>query len=145
MTTDRDDEKIMIIKRETMSAFKRIDEKIDDMKKSSRRNDAKLKRIFKNIFDFRFRSSNSQFIFTNITTLNLIDDFITSSVHLISSITFSSTKNKISIKDSIIKDVKNKISLKFKCFKNDEFFDWHNWCNATDIIFSLFQSFDITF
>ena len=59
MTIDRNDEEIMIIKRKIMNAFKRIDEKIVDMKKSSRCNDGKLKRVFKNIFDFRFRNSNS--------------------------------------------------------------------------------------
>ena len=138
MTTDRDDEEIMIIKRKIMNAFKRTDEKIDDMKKLLRRDDAKLKRVFKSVFDLRFRNSDSQFTFTDITTLNSVDDLVTSSVHLTSSITFSSTKNKTSVKNSIIKNVKSKTSLKFKCLKNDEFFDWHNWCNATDIILSLF-------
>ena len=123
MTIEHDDEEVMIIKREIMSVFKRTNEKIDDIKKSSRRDDVKLKKIFKNVFNFRSRNSNSQFILTNIITLNSTDDLITNFMHLTSSITFSSTKNKISIKDSIIKDVRNKTSLKFKCFKNDEFFD----------------------
>ena len=123
MTIEHDDEEIIIIKRKIMNTFKRINEKIDDIKKSLRRDDVKFKKIFKNVFDLCFRSSNSQFIFTNIIISNSINDLIMNSVHLTSSITFSSTKNKISIKNSSIKDVKSKTSLKFKCFKNDEFFD----------------------
>ena len=59
MTIKHDDEKVMIIKREIMNVFKQINKKINDIKKSLRRDDVKFKKIFKNVFDFRFRSLNS--------------------------------------------------------------------------------------
>ena len=123
MTIEHNNEEIMIIKCKIMNVFKRINEKIDDIKKSSRHDNVKLKKIFKSIFDFRSRNLNSQFIFINIITLNFVDNLITNFVHLISLITFSSIKNKTLIKNSVIKGVKSKTSLKLKCFKNDEFFD----------------------
>ena len=58
MTIEHDDEEIMIIKRKIMNVFKRINEKIDDIKKLSRCDDVKFKKIFKNVFDLRSRNSN---------------------------------------------------------------------------------------
>ena len=59
MTIEHDNEEIIIIKREIMNVFKQINEKIDDIKKLSHRDDVKLKKSFKNVFNFRFRNSNS--------------------------------------------------------------------------------------
>ena len=123
MTIDHDDKKIIIIKRKIMNILKRTNEKIDNVKKLSCRDDVKFKFFFKNVFDLRFRSLDSQFISTNIITINSVDDLVMNFVYLTSLIIFSSTKNKISIKNSIIKDLKRKTSLKFKCFKDDKFFD----------------------
>ena len=59
MTIKHDDEKIIIIKREIMNIFKRINEKIDDIKKSSRHDNVKFKKIFKSVFDLCSRNLNS--------------------------------------------------------------------------------------
>ena len=58
MTIKYDDEKVMIIKRKIMNVFKQINKKIDDTKKLLRYDNVKFKRIFKNVFNFRFRNSN---------------------------------------------------------------------------------------
>ena len=123
MTIDRDDKEVMIIKRETMNTFKQTDKIIDNMKKSSCHDNAKFKKVLKSVFDLRFRNSDLEFILMNIITLNSVDDLIINSVHLILSIAFLLTKNKTLIKNSAIKSLKNKTSLKFKCFKNNEFFN----------------------
>ena len=59
MIINRDDEEIMIIKREIMNVFKWIDEEINNAEKLLCCDDVKFKKVLKNIFDFCFRNSNS--------------------------------------------------------------------------------------
>ena len=92
MTTDYNNEKVIIIKCKAINIFKRTDKKIDDVEKLSCCNNIKFKRILKNIFNLRSRNSDSQFIFTSIRIINSIDNFNTNFMCIISLINIFANK-----------------------------------------------------
>ena len=158
--TSKCENEVMIIKKETKDAHKRIDEKIEETKTQWEQEFAAFKKIQRNALDQSrqiFVSSSSNSILTNILSRDETSSSISSNEFISVNATTFIDIESISLASLIIiietqskkftKSVRNiKIvtsSLKSRCLKNIFLFDWHEWCNNANVTISLVQLFDM--